>query len=431
LSNFLWFIMATLVLVLLFSATITITLRRYSRSRTQRLLQQRGREAWMKRLVSTQNELAQCMAVLRTSCTALLVLAIFHGLAALELDSLRTRYGVAFVATLTLFVTFGVAIPSAWAKYAGEPFLVFSLPLLWGLHTLMYPLLLIARIFDGLVRRLAGAPEEDSEEVTARHEQELLDAVSEGEIVGAVNEDEREMIESVMELRDSDVEEIMTPRTEIRAVPTDCTLAELKDLIGKIGHSRIPIFEETIDNIVGIIYAKDLLHVDDTAAFDARATMREALFVPETKNLSELLNEFRTRKVHMAIVLDEYGGTAGLVTIEDILEEVVGEIVDEYDQDEPAAMTRIDAATVEIDARMRVDELNEELGLTLPEVDDYETIGGFVFSTMGHIPQVGERCTHQGVEIQVIDAEPRRINRLRLRMTPVAGNGREVPHPDA
>jgi CBS domain-containing protein len=261
LSNFLWFIMATLVLVLLFSATITITLRRYSRSRTQRLLQQRGREAWMKRLVSTQNELAQCMAVLRTSCTALLVLAIFHGLAALELDSLRTRYGVAFVATLTLFVTFGVAIPSAWAKYAGEPFLVFSLPLLWGLHTLMYPLLLIARIFDGLVRRLAGAPEEDSEEVTARHEQELLDAVSEGEIVGAVNEDEREMIESVMELRDSDVEEIMTPRTEIRAVPTDCTLAELKDLIGKIGHSRIPIFEETIDNIVGIIYAKDLLHV--------------------------------------------------------------------------------------------------------------------------------------------------------------------------
>jgi CBS domain containing-hemolysin-like protein len=242
-------------------------------------------------------------------------------------------------------------------------------------------------------------------------------------IAGAVNEEEQEMIESIMELRDSDVSEIMTPRTEIEAVEHIATLAEIKALIGRIGHSRIPIYEDNIDNIIGVVYAKDLLHVGDYENFDARQVMREALFVPETKNLRDLLHEFRTRKVHMAIVLDEYGGTAGLVTIEDILEELVGEIVDEYDEDEPEPLTRIDANTVDIDARMRVDELNEELGIALPEEDDYETIGGFVFSHLGHIPQAGERCTHENVEIEVIDAEPRRIIRVRLHIHETSNTG--------
>lgn len=403
---------AALALLLLFTATINITLRRYSRARMLELLRERGREDVMERLVENQHDLALCMAVLRTSCTLMLVLTVHHILRHTGVTSVMQHYVFTFLATLALVIVFGAAVPSAWSKYAGEHLLIFVLPGLFAARVVLSPLLAVSRLFDMLVRRLAGVPREGGDEVS-RHEKDLLEAVSEGKIVGAVNEEEQEMIESIIELRNSDVSEIMTPRTEIEAVELGSTLVQIKAHIAEIGHSRIPIYEDNIDRIVGIIYAKDLLHVDD-AKFDARSVMREALFVPETKNLRDLLHEFRTRKVHMAIVLDEYGGTAGLITIEDILEELVGDIVDEYDDDEPAPLTRIDEHTVDIDARMRVDELNEELNIALPEVDDYETIGGFVSSTLGHIPQAGERCTHENVEIVVLDAEPRRINRLRL-----------------
>ncbi|MCB9849946.1 MAG: HlyC/CorC family transporter [Phycisphaerales bacterium] len=420
----LWIILSVLVLALLITATITITLRRYSRALVAELLRRSGREKMFERLAATQNELAQCLAVVRTSCTMLLVLMLYHALYNVGFEPAWQRYALAFVLALSTVIVFAVAIPSAWAKYAGEPFLIFSLPALFALRTVMYPLLLIANFFDGLVRRLAGVPEDHEEDDAARHERDLLDAVSEGMLVGAVNEEEQEMIESVMELRDTDASEIMTPRTEIEGAEVNVTLDDVKALIGRIGHSRIPIFEETIDNIVGIIYAKDLLQIPADEPFDARKTMREPHFVPETKNLRDLLHEFRNGKVHLAIVLDEYGGTAGLVTIEDILEELVGEIVDEYDEDEPEPLTRIDDYTVEIDARMRVDELNEELGLTLPEEDDYETIGGFVSATLGRIPQTGETCVHENVELHVLDAEPRRINRIRLQIQPTNGNGK-------
>jgi CBS domain containing-hemolysin-like protein len=267
-----------------------------------------------------------------------------------------------------------------------------------------------------VVRRLAGVPVQDEDDEAARLERELLDVVSEGEKLGAVDEEEREMIESIIDLRESSVAEIMTPRTEIKAVPRGASLSEIKDLIREIGHSRIPVYDETIDEVLGIVYAKDLLHMENGEEFEATAAMRPATFIPETKNLRDLLHEFQSQKVHMAIVLDEYGGTAGLVTIEDILEELVGEIVDEYDQEEPAPMNRVDENTVDVDARVRVEELNEELHIDLPEDDDYETIGGFVFSTLGRIPSVGDGFDHANVHIQVTDAEPRRINRVRVQV---------------
>ena len=148
--------------------------------------------------------------------------------------------------------------------------------------------------------------------------------------------------------------------------------------------------------------------------------MRKVLFIPESKLVRDLLREFQDRKLHIAIVLDEYGGTAGLVTIEDILEELVGEIRDEYDPAAPLELRRIDERTVEVDARMRIDEINHELDIELPEDEDYETIGGYVFSRFGKIPTVGERCEHENVGIQVIEAEARRVLRLRVCVTPVA-----------
>jgi CBS domain containing-hemolysin-like protein len=160
--------------------------------------------------------------------------------------------------------------------------------------------------------------------------------------------------------------------------------------------------------------------------FDTRRIMRTVPFVPETKAVSKLLEDFRRTKVQIAIVLDEYGGTAGLVTIEDVLEELVGEIADEYDQAPPPAIHRIDENTLEVDGRVHVDEINEELGIHLPDQQDYDTIGGFVFSTLGKIPAVGEEFEHEQVHFRVMDAEPRRINRLRITV-PRAGAGPAAP----
>ena len=224
------------------------------------------------------------------------------------------------------------------------------------------------------------------------------------------------MIESVIEFGDTDVGEIMTPRTDIVAIDKNASLADAKQLIADEGHSRIPVFEETIDNILGVLYAKDLLPFADNDDFEVARVMRSAPYIPDSKPVDELLQEFNDRKVHIAIVLDEYGGTAGLVTIEDILEELVGEIADEYEDAEPDPIQRIDDQTVEVDARVRVDVLNHELDLTLPEHDDYETIGGLVFSSLGRIPQVGETCSLDNVRISVLDAEERKINRLRLEI---------------
>ncbi len=402
---------------LLLSATVNITLRRYSRLRMSENLRRRGREHLLERLFATQGELAVSAATLRTSCSLALVLVLLRGFEQAHLFEATAprQYGAAFLSALAVVAVFGVAIPSAWSKYAGEGFLAFALPLLLVLRRLFFPLIFLSNACDALVRRLAGVPHGNGDDDAAQHEQDLLDAVSQGELLRAVGEEEKEMIESIIEFRDSDVAEIMTPRTEMEAIEVSASLDEIKTLIREIGHSRIPIFEENIDNVVGIIYAKDLLHITD-ADFNAKVLMRKPLFIPMSKNLRDLLHELRTQKVHMAIVLDEYGGTAGLVTIEDILEELVGDIVDEYDEDEPEPLTHIDADTVDIDARMRVDEINEELDIKLPDTDDYETVGGFVFSTMGHVPAVGERCTHDNVEIQVIDAEPRRIIRLRLHV---------------
>jgi CBS domain containing-hemolysin-like protein len=290
----------------------------------------------------------------------------------------------------------------------------------------LHPLIAFLLFFDEVIRRLAGVPQEDARTQADEMEREILNVVSEGEAQGAFDEEEKEMIESIIDLRDAQVAEIMTPRTEIEALPAGATLSEVKRLVMEKGHSRIPVYEDTIDRVLGILYAKDLLAIEESDAFDVTRVMRQALYIPESKRIRDLLHEFQEKKLHIAIVLDEYGGTAGLVTIEDILEELVGEIVDEYEPEEPEALRRIDDHTVEVDARMRIDEINDELDISLPEEEDYETIGGFMFSSLGRIPAVGETWQQDNVRIQVTAAEPRRIHRLRICVEPRRNGGRDV-----
>ena len=203
----------------------------------------------------------------------------------------------------------------------------------------------------------------------------------------------------------------------MQAIEVHTDLPTVVQMIAMTGHSRIPVYEGNIDNIIGLVYAKDLLTEigRNHEGFSLRNKIRKAYFVPETKPLRVLLHEFQNQKLHIAIVLDEYGGTAGIVTIEDILEELVGEIVDEYEETPPEAMRKIDATTIEIDARMYVDDLNEEFDIELPEDEDYDTVGGFVFSHLGYIPKTGETFEYGNINFTVVAAGPRQIQRLRIQ----------------
>jgi len=221
----------------------------------------------------------------------------------------------------------------------------------------------------------------------------------------------------------------MTARPEIIGLELKATLLEVKNLVEESGHSRIPVYDGTLDHIVGILYARDLLkHLGlPPERFDIRSAMRPAFYVPETKPLRDLLRDFRLQKVHLAIVLDEYGGTAGLVTIEDILEELVGEISDEHEPHEPAMLNKQSESTADADARIYIDELNRTLGLTLPDDAGYDTLGGFISTTLGRIPEAGESFDHAGVKYTITDAEPHKVNRVKIEIQATEAMKEEAP----
>ena len=327
-----------------------------------------------------------------------------------------------FVAALAIFSIFSLALPHAWAKYAGEKLLSRTYGLLKVLAALAYPVLYVLRLYDGFVRRLAGVPEATlAAQLEEKHE-EFLEDLEQHRMDGTFDEEEQEMIENVLELSESCADEIMTPRTDLVAIEAGSDLPTVLETIKQAGHSRIPVYEERIDNIVGLIYAKDLLAEigKDPAEFRLRDRMREAYFVPETKPLRALLHEFQNQKLHIAIVLDEYGGTAGIVTLEDILEELVGEIADEYEETPPDAIKKLDENTLDVDARTYVDDLNDEYELDLPEDEDYDTVGGFVLARLGYVPKTGEQLDYKNLTFTIASAEPRRINRITIRKVPEA-----------
>ncbi len=415
----LWFWLATLglVVLLLVSSTVNLCLRKRAIVAVSKRLQKAGREDELTWVTGRRESLVMATAMLRTVSLLAVVFVVMELCEVYGLASV-TRDLTAFFASFVIILLFGVAIPSGVAKYAAGAVIATSLPALHALHWVSAPLLASLRGIDTLIRRLAGVPPRTALSDADDVEREILEVVNEGKLQGAFDDQEQEMIESVIQFGDNDVESIMTPRTDMIAIEQDATLTEAIDLIGREGHSRIPVYDGTVDNILGVLYAKDLLPIARSGDFDITTIMRTVPFIPDNKPIDDLLQEFRERKVHMAIVLDEYGGTSGLVTIEDILEELVGEITDEFEEGEVALTKRIDDQRVEVDARMRVDELNHELNISLPENDDYETIGGFVFSSMGRIPRIGDECRHGNVRISVIAAEPRRINRLMLHIQP-------------
>lgn len=405
----------------LFFAVNTFALSDFSRIKLEQILQSRGKGATFGKLQRCVEELSLVCFTLSTAANLALVLFVAYLISmGITAPGLPMWVGVlAFVLGVLLVSAVLVTVASAWARYAGEELLAYSLPVLFVCRKVCWPLLAVMRLVDVVVRRLAGV--QDQEEADNHFEQEIMEAVQEGQEEGLVDQQERKMIESVIEFRDTTVDQIMTPRTEIVAVEMGSNLEQVKATIEQHGHSRLPVYEQSLDNIMGMIYAKDLLRFAGQAAhqFQIDKLMRTCYFVPESKPLRNLFAEFRQKKVHVAVVLDEYGGTAGLITNEDIIEQIVGQITDEYEPSEPAAVLQIDEQTMEVDARMRIDELNEQLNLDLPESEDYETLGGFLFSSMGRIPSAGETYSYHNKLLTIIEAAPRRISRVKVKILPV------------
>ena len=242
----------------------------------------------------------------------------------------------------------------------------------------------------------------------------LLRVLEMEESVGLIDEDERKMIRRVMALEDTTAREIMVPRIDIVAAPSDSSFEEIAKAIVERPYSRIPIFEDTIDNIVGVVYAREVLGylANSDKPADIKAVARPPYFVPESKKVDELLTEMRRNKLSIAIVVDEYGGTAGLVTIEDLIEEIVGEIADEFDVEEEP-IHRVSDSEAILDARVSIDALQELFGVEVEE-GDFDTVGGFVFNHLGKMPSVGEEIRVDGLVVRVLSVSGRRIKRLRV-----------------
>lgn len=317
-----------------------------------------------------------------------------------------------------LLVVWVIVIPRTWSRVSGEKFLVRAWPLLRVLRKVLSPLLKIFGKFDQLVHRMAGVPEPETGMLLTLT-QEILSVVDEGQREGLIEPQARTMIHRVMELREGDVAAIMTPRTEMHVVQVETPLEEARRILLEGGHSRVPVVGETTDDIIGILYAKDLLryvHEGNGQAATLRDIVRDAIYVPETTGIDKLLERMKREHVHMAIVIDEYSGVAGLVTLEDILEEIVGEITDEYDEEEEEDILQIADNILEVDARVHVDELNELYQFDLPEDGDFETIGGFVFNHLGRVPKNRESFSWRNLQITILNVGKRRINKLRIEV---------------
>lgn len=308
----------------------------------------------------------------------------------------------------------GGIVPKTLARNHPEWFL----PLMHGVWWFHLATRWLTLLLNGLSLRLARALGDKSAssgfQVT---EEQIEDMVRIGSEAGSIDEDQGDMLQAVFDLSDRPVRSIMTPRTQIDGLPIDASFEVVATEVQNSNFSRYPVYERTLDHIVGVFYTKDLtLHVltGKPETFALGDHVHEARFVPETKTAVELLKDFQKTSAHMAIVVDEHGGTAGIVTLEDVLEELVGEIYDEYDEQEPPA-AQVSPNGWEIDASVEIRDLDDELKVALPETASYSTLGGFLIHQLGHVPKAGEELRWQNVVLAVLEADDTRVIRVEVR----------------
>ncbi len=319
------------------------------------------------------------------------------------------------IVVLTILLLFiGEVTPKLWAaKYPQQFSRAIAIPLYW-IGIFVYP---VSKILTDLLKAVTSKFDFDKSR-TALHGTEIKELADLGMEQGTIEEDENELIHGIVAFKTVTAREVMTPRVDIVAASIDTSFDELINIINESGHSRIPLFANSLDNILGIIYSKDLLPYLKTPelrkTLSLRNICREALFIPETKMIKDLLHEFQEKNMHIGIVVDEYGGTSGLISLEDILEEIVGEIRDEYDREENE-ITKINEKTFIVLGKVSVDELNELLSDNFSsENDDYDTVGGFIFNHAGIIPQQGFHFIFNNYKFTVKDVSNNRVNKVLI-----------------
>lgn len=390
-------------------------LKSFSRSRLADVCRQHGNEA---RFGSILKEDADALIACQLFAGLCLVVTTGGFVAAIDVAADPPLWwAIQLFATAILIVSLTILLPWTISRVAAETLLYHTWPLLLAFTTVMRPVVMLAGRLDTLVHRIAGR-RDPGEDETSMIAEEIQSVVDEGEREGLLETRAGRMIHRVMELKEEDVGAVMTPRTEMFCLPRNASLPEARQALIEAGHSRVPVIGESPDDIVGLLYAKDLLrHVESNGVDVPLASLlREPPFIPETTAIDQLLERMKHERFHMAIVLDEYGGVLGLVTMEDILEEIVGEIEDEHDLAEDEPIQQVDEWITEVDARVHLDDLNERFNYDLPEDEDFDTIGGFVFSELGHIPAVGEMLTWRTLRMTVLEADKRRVIKLRIEV---------------
>ncbi len=350
----------------------------------------------------------------------LLLVLTCHVVASILVGILFERFGAVGVALATVvevsvIFVLAEAAPKTWAVQHPERAALMAAPVVSAISNFP-PVRLLARALIGLSNVIL--PGEGLRQGPFVSEEELLATVDVATDDQVIEREERALIRSIIEFGDTVVREVMVPRPDMVAVEGRDKVSDVLEVAIAAGYSRIPVYDQGIDDITGIVYTKDLMRAvqEDEGDKAVRALVRGAQFVPETKRVAELMREMQREKFHIAIVVDEYGGTAGLVTLEDLIEELVGEIVDEFDVEEPS-IEALPGGAYRVNARMAVDEVNELLGAEFPE-GDWDTIGGFVFNLLGHVPNEGEAVEHDGHRLAAEKVQGRRIGRVRITKVP-------------
>ncbi|NUM34615.1 MAG: HlyC/CorC family transporter [Candidatus Brocadiae bacterium] len=325
----------------------------------------------------------------------------------------------ALIVSFIPLLVFAKAVPETLARLHAERVMLWVWRLsdfiYWLFCWLVYPLYRLTQMFEKFFKH------DPVQASAATIEKEILSVVNEGEKEGLLQEEEKDMITAIIELKDSEVREVMVPRIDMFSIPLEMPINKALAIAVQKGHSRVPVHKENRDDIVGILYIKDLLkYWDDEKRSELTLdkVMRQPYFVPESKQIGNLLKEFQKDKMHMAIAIDEYGGTSGIITVEDILEEIVGEIHDEYDKESQDPMIhKIQENIIEADGRIHVEEINEALEVQIPLDDSYDTIGGFLFTLIGHIPTKGEVYTYKNIQFTILQVSARKLERVKVEKT--------------
>jgi putative hemolysin len=361
---------------------------------------------------------------------ARLLLGLIFSLATMFIAILTGRTGFQSIGMLLVFVAifilvFEHVLPLLIVRRNPERVLEVLLPPFDVAARFLHPLT------GGLVRLIAAVPRRERPETNNANTEpveaeggEVAHALEAGEEPGLIEVDERRLLQSIVEFGDTLVREVMTPRPDMVAIQVDATFDEVRAVFREQEYSRIPVYNENLDNILGFVFIKDLIRLDPPESGqtpllpDLARFIRPATFVPETKRVAEMLREFQHQQVQIAIVVDEYGGTAGLVTIEDLLEEIVGEIRDEYDVETEPVVDEGDGTFV-FSAKVNIAEVRDRLGVEI-EPEGFETVGGYVLTRVGRVPAVGETFDSDGLQVEVLEAERRRVHKVRMRLAPQA-----------